>query len=217
MKNTAKSNRDKLAKIIWEYMLMHHKLKPMDAVFALGSNDLRVAERAADLFLQGYGKCLIFAGGNGKSSDFSKSEAEMFEAVALKRGVLKENIILESNSTNTGENVLFVKELLREKGLDLKSFILVQKPYMERRTYATFRKQWPEAECLVTSPQLTFEEYGGGDESYKERFINVMVGDLQRIKEYPRLGFQIEQEVPDDVLDAWQELVDMGYRKYYLN
>jgi hypothetical protein len=44
----------------------------------------------------------------------------------------------------------------------------------------------------------------------------VMVGDLQRIKEYPKLGFQIEQEIPKDVWEAWEELVKLGYIKYLL-
>jgi len=43
---------DKSAKIIWDYMLMHQELKPMDAILALGSNDTRVAERAGELYAQ---------------------------------------------------------------------------------------------------------------------------------------------------------------------
>jgi len=210
------SKRDMLAKIVWNYMLMHHELKPMDAIFALGSNDLRVAERAAQLFLDGYGTYLICAGGNGKASDFSKTEAKMFADVAINMGVPKDKILREPNSTNTGENIQYVKKLLNEKELSLQSFILVQKPYMERRTYATFCKQWPEAECLVTSPQLSFEEYGKEDNDFIERFINVMVGDLQRIREYPKRGFQIKQDIPNDVWQTWEELVKMGYTKYYL-
>ncbi len=120
-------------------MLMHHELKPMDAIFALGSNDTSVAERAAELYLQGYGKHLIFAGGNGKASDLPKPEAEVFADIAIAKGVLQDTIIIENKSSNTGENVQFVKKLLQDKGLGLKSFLLVQKPYMERRTYATFR------------------------------------------------------------------------------
>lgn len=211
-----KDLRDQYAKTIWDYMLMHQTLRPMDAIFALGSNDLRVAERAADLYNQGYGQYVICAGGNGKGSDFTRPEAEMFGDVVLQKGIPKDKLILEPNSTNTGENVLFVKKLLQEKDLHFNSFILVQKPYMERRTYATFRKQWPEAECLVTSPQLSFEEFGMKDEVFVNRFINTMVGDLQRIKEYPKLGFQIEQDIPEDVWDAWEHLIDMGYTKYYL-
>jgi uncharacterized SAM-binding protein YcdF (DUF218 family) len=165
------SKLDIFAKKVWDYMLMHQDIKPMDAIFALGSNDTRVAERAAELYLQGYGTYLIFSGGNGKSSIFSKPEAEVFSEIALAKGVPQEKIIIEPNSTNTGENILFVKKLLREKNLDIKSFILVQKPYMERRTFATFRKQWAELECVVTSPQVSYEEYAYNEE-FKKKFIN---------------------------------------------
>lgn len=206
---------DTNAKIIWEYMLMHQELKPMDAIFVLGSNDTRVAERAADLYLQGYGEYVICAGGNGKASDFTKPEAEVFANVLIVKGVPKEKIIKESKSINTGENILFVRQLLKEKSLDFKSFILVQKPYMERRTFATFRKQWPEADCVVTSPQISFEDYAT-DEIFKNRFINVMVGDLQRIKEYPAKGFQIPQEISSEVWSAYERLVILGYTKYVM-
>ena len=37
--------------------------------------------------------------------------------------------------------------------------MLVQKPYMERRSYATFKKHWPDKKLLVTSPQISFEAY----------------------------------------------------------
>ena len=53
-------------------------------------------------------------------------------------------MLIENRSTNTGENVLFTKRLLAERQLDPETFIVVQKPYMERRSYATFRKVWPE-------------------------------------------------------------------------
>ncbi len=204
---------DKYANIIWEYMLMHQELKYTDAIFALGSNDTRVAERASEIYEQGYAPWVIFAGGNGKASVFSKPEAEVFADIAILKGVPEDKIIKESRSTNTGENVLFVKELLKEKGLNFNSFILVQKPYMERRTYATFRKQWPEADCIVTSPNLSFKTYSTS-EHYKSRWIDVMVGDLYRIKEYPAKGFQIAQEIPDGVWDAYKKLVALGYTKY---
>jgi uncharacterized SAM-binding protein YcdF (DUF218 family) len=210
-----KNNVDYPAKIIWDYMLMHHVLKPMDAIFALGSNDLRVADRAAELYFGSYGQYVICAGGNGKASDFSKPEAEVFADVLIRHGVPEDRILMEPTSTNTGENILFVKKLVEEKNLGFKSFLLVQKPYMERRTFATFRKQWSKADCLVTSPRISYEDYAA-DPVFKERFINVMVGDLQRIKEYPKLGFQIEQDIPVEVWHAWEALIALGYTKYFL-
>lgn|GEM_PF-53060 len=206
---------DLYAKTIWEYMHMHHKLRPMDAIFALGSNDLSVAKRAAELYLQGYGRYVICAGGNGKESQFLRPEGEIFAEEVIAQGVPREKVIIENKSSNTGENILFVKKLLQEQGLDLTSFILVQKPYMERRTYATFRKQWPGAECLVTSPTISFERYWK-DHILSRGYIKVMVGDLLRIKEFPKQGFQIEQDIPVEVWNAGQKLLQFGFDKYAL-
>ena len=87
---------------------------------------------------------------------------------------------------------------------------------MERRTYATFCKQWISPKFLVTSPEISYEDYAKDDNEFKIRFINLMVGDLIRIKEYPSLGFQIEQDIPEDVWEAGQRLIELGFNKYVL-
>jgi hypothetical protein len=43
-----------------------------------------------------------------------------------------------------------------------------------------------------------------------------MVGDLQRIKLYPTFGYQIAQEIPDEVWSAFEGLVRAGYDKYLI-
>lgn len=209
---------DTAAKIIWEYHHVNHELKKVDCIFVLGSHDTRVAEYAAGLFLAGYAPYIIFSGGLGRLTDgvFKKPEAEVFADIALEKGIPADAILVENKSTNTGENVEFTKKLLAEKGLDFKTFILVQKPYMERRTYATFKKVWPEKEFVVTSPQLSFDEYPN-EQISKEEVINIMVGDLQRIKVYPEKGFQIPQEIPNAVWDAYEKLVEMGYTRQLIS
>lgn len=208
---------DRLARIIWDYHHLHHELKKADVILALGSNDVRVAERAAELFLAGYAPLLIFSGGVGRltAGMWSKSEAEVFADIAVKMGVPNEKILIEGKSTNTGENISFTKELLSERGLNPKSFIVVQKPYMERRAYATFAKVWPEKSFIVTSPEISFESYPNEVLS-KDLIINIMVGDLQRIKEYPLLGFQIQQDIPAEVWSAYEGLVSAGYTKHLI-
>lgn len=203
---------DLLAKVIWDYHHVNHKLKKVDCIFVLGSRDVRVAKYAAELFLQGYAPFIIFSGGLGKITKdvFQKPEAEIFADIAIQLGVPRDKIIIENKSTNTGENVSFTKNILNERGLDFNTFILVQKPYMERRTYATFKKLWPEKEFIVTSPKISYEDYPNSDIS-KEDFISVMVGDLQRIRIYPEKGFQVYQEIPNDVWKAYKELVELDY------
>lgn len=205
------------ARLIWDYHQLKHELTPADCLLALGSHDLRVAQRAAELWLDGMAPVLVMSGGLGNFTlgMWTEKEADRFAAVAVKMGVPGDAILVENQSTNTGENIQFSKKLLAERGLDPQKFIVIQKPYMERRSYATFKKHWPDKELLVTSPQISFDDYPN-EEIPLERVINIMVGDLQRIKEYPALGFQIEQEIPADVWAAYELLVAAGYDKHLI-
>lgn len=218
----SQQNVDGYAKVLWGYLQMHQHIKKADAIFCLCSHDKRVAYKAANLYIEGLGGYVIFSGGIAHAKDqlkvdWEESEAEYFAKIAIEQGVHKDKIIVENKSTNTGENIKFTYELLQKKALELKSFILVQKPYMERRTYATFKKQWPHpsTQIQVTSPKLSYEEYVKGDIP-KDLAINVMVGDMQRIKEYPKVGFQIEQEIPEHVWEAYTKLVELGFDKHLL-
>jgi len=44
--------------------------------------------------------------------------------------------------------------------------------------------------------------------------ISIMVGDLQRIRLYPAKGFQIHQDIPDEVWQAFEALVAAGYDRH---
>ncbi len=206
-----------LAQKLWDYHHMHHGLTKADCILALGSHDLRVAERAADIYLEGWAPLIIMSGGLGNLTQniWTEPEADKFAAVALKRGVPESAILIENRSTNTGENILFTQELLQEKGIVLNNFILVQKPYMERRSFATFKKHWPKKNILVTSPQIAFEDYPT-DIITIERVINIMTGDLQRIKIYPSKGFQIYQPIPTEIWDAFEKLVSLGFNEHLI-
>ena len=206
-----------LAKKLWDYHHMNHNLQKSDCILVLGSHDLRVAERGADLYLEGWAPILILSGGLGNLTKdmWDETEAEKFAAIALDKGVPAEAIFIENKSTNTGENILFTRELLKKRNLDPRTFLLVQKPYMERRTFATFRKNWPEKKLIVTSPQITFEEYPT-TEITLEKVINIMVGDLQRIKVYPDKGFQVFQEIPAEVWEAYEQLIGLGFNNHLI-
>ena len=204
-----------LAKKLWDYHHMQHTLEKSDCILVLGSHDLRVAERAAELYLEGWAPLLIFSGGLGNFTKdaWTEPEADQFARIAINKGVPSQAILIENKSTNTGENILFTQQLFQQKNIDPQSFIVVQKPYMERRSYATFKKHWPEKKLMVTSPAILFEEYPT-EEIPLERVINIMVGDLQRISIYPAKGFQIAQEIPDDVWQAYERLIELGFDKH---
>jgi uncharacterized SAM-binding protein YcdF (DUF218 family) len=206
-----------LAQKLWDYHHVNHTLQKSDCILVLGSHDLRVAERGAELYLQGWAPFLIFSGGLGRLTQdlWKDAEADKFAAIALEMGVPKEAIYIENKSTNTGENILFTQQLLATHGLNPQTFIVVQKPYMERRSYATFKKHWPDKQLIVTSPQISLAQYPNAEISLEE-VIHIMVGDLQRVKVYPEKGFQIYQEIPSDVWDAYEQLVALGYTSHLI-
>jgi uncharacterized SAM-binding protein YcdF (DUF218 family) len=210
-----------LAETIWRYHQMNHSLAKADGILVLCSYDLIVAERGAQLFLEGWAPLLIFSGGLGMitSRFWTEPEADRFAEIAVGMGVPREQIIIENQSTNTGENITFTKQLLAGRQITPSKLIVVQKPYMERRSYATCKKLWPEVDIMVTSPQKSFDEYLDQHSSRdltSEDIVSIMVGDLQRIRLYPAKGFQMHQDIPDDVWAAYEELVSAGYDKHLI-
>ena len=203
---------DRLAHLLWDYHHVGHTLKQADCILVLGSHDTRVAERGADLFLEGWAPLLIFSGHLGSLTKeiWTRPEAEIFADIAVGRGVPQDRMLLETQSTNTGENARFTKALLDRKGVSPKTIIVVTKPYMERRVLATFGKVWPEPELIITSPQIAWEDYPT-DEIPRERVVHIMVGDLQRIPLYAEKGYQIPQEIPPEVWQAYEQLIAAGY------
>lgn len=90
---------------------------------------------------------------------------------------------------------------------------------MERRSYATIKKQWDIEKVMVTSPQIEFEEYMKTyckGEITRDEVISIMVGDLQRIRIYAEKGFQIYQEIPEDVQRAFDKLVEHGFTAHLI-
>lgn len=211
------SHVDALATIIWEYHQMHQPLAPADAIVVLGSHDPRVAERGAELWHEGWAPLLVFSGGLGNFTKgvWTETEADTFAKIARAAGVPDDSMLIENTSTNTGENIRNTQALFAQHNIHPRTLIVVQKPYMERRAFASFRKAWPEVDVIVTSPQISYEAYPTKNIP-KDDLINILVGDLQRIKAYSSNGFQIPQDIPPNVWDAYEQLVALGYTKHLL-
>ncbi len=212
------------AQVIWDYMQLNHELKPVDIILVLGSRDDRVAGYSAELFNKKYATKIVVSGGISHKNDLlatewkDETEADHFSDIIVSMGVPKEAILLEAEATNTGENIKNTYLLLEKLNSLPKSLILVQKPYMERRTYATFMKQWPNAQqvdVMVTSPDLSFGDYINDDQTLNE-VISIMVGDLQRIIEYPKMNYQIYQNIPENVQKAYEYLIQQDFIEHLL-
>ncbi|MEU6485675.1 YdcF family protein [Streptomyces sp. NPDC046887] len=200
------------AQTIWDYHQMGHELRPADVAIGLGSHDLGVATTTAELYRAGLFPVIVFTGGNSPTTArrFPRGEAVHYREHALSLGVPDEAILLEPRAGNTGHNITYSRQVLTDAGLAPTSVLIVSKPYMERRSYATARQLWPEVDVRCASEPLKLDDYikSIGDERL---VLDMLVGDLQRVIEYPKLGYSIEQDVPEDVNAAYENLLVAGF------
>lgn len=200
------------AQTIWDYHQVGHELSRCDAAIGLGSHDLGVATYAAELYQADLFPVLVFSGANSPTTAqrFPRGEAVHYREHAVESGVPESAVLVEAKATNTGQNITFSRDLLAERGCQPRSVLLISKPYMERRALATCRKVWPEVNVVCTSEPLKLDDYvqAIGDEKL---IIDMLVGDLQRVIEYPKLGFAIGQDVPAAVRTAYDRLLAAGF------
>lgn len=197
---------------LWTYHDMQHPIRPVDLGIGLGSHDLGVATFTAQLFHEKVFPQIVFSGANAPTTiaRFPRGEAVHYREHAMELGVPDKAILIETQATNTGQNIEFTRKLLAKEGIQIRSAVLISRPYQQRRVYATAKKLWPELEIICASRPLPLDEYidSIGD---VDRVINMLVGDTQRIAEYPKLGFAIPQDIPNAVRTAFERLVAAGF------
>ncbi|PRX44660.1 uncharacterized SAM-binding protein YcdF (DUF218 family) [Prauserella shujinwangii] len=207
---TEQNRRD--ARTIWDYHQIGHDVSPCDVAIGLGSHDLGVAAYAAELYHAGLFPLLVFSGATSPTTAkrFPRGEAVHYREHAIELGVPDSAILVEPQASNTGQNIALSRALLAEHGHAPRSVLLISKPYMQRRAFATCRKVWPEIEVVCASEPLKLDDYvqSIGDEKL---VIDMLVGDLQRVIEYPKQGFAIEQDVPAEVRAAYDRLLAAGF------
>jgi uncharacterized SAM-binding protein YcdF (DUF218 family) len=197
---------------LWSYHDMRHELRRCDVGIGLGSHDLGVAVVATELFRRQMFPWLVFTGANAPTTirEFPRGEAVHYREHAIANGVPADRVLVETEATNTQENLTFTRDLLSAKGITVGSVLLMSRPYQQRRAFATCRKVWPEVDVVCASRPLSLDNYVASIGDAK-RVIDMLVGDTQRIVEYAKQGFAIPQEMPDDVRAAYDTLVAAGY------
>ena len=205
-----------LVRVLWDYMHLHMELKPARYILGFGSRNTAVAHRCAQLYLEGFGETIVFSGGLGRNTQgcWSGTEAARFADLAAADGVPREAILLEDQSTNTMENILFTRQLLRSLGEERPSVIAVHQQFMERRFLASVQQHWRELDPVITSPDTTLEGYFSDMAALgmaEKTAIEVMVGDVQRMKVYAEKGWMAPQPIPGAVWSAYEALVALGY------
>lgn len=175
-------------------------LPQVDAIFVFGHYEAKVAHHAAKLWKKGKAQWIIISGkGRDKIPKGFATEADFYASLIESDGVPREALILEKQSTNSLENVLFGIATAQNVGVNPRSLILCAMPPLLQRSRATFQKQFPE----ITVYSSTFSI---PPEWFNDRRINRVLGEFERLDEYAKKGDIAKVEIPDKVLSAVKKI-----------
>ena len=152
------------------------------------------------------------------------SEAEIFAKYLKYKYELEVNY-LECNSTNCGNNITFLLELLKQNNISFNSILLAQDSTMQHRMEAGLRKYINDnitiinyavysAKVIVKNSKLAFEDeiLGMWD---MDRYITLLMGEIPRLADNedgygPRgKGFIAHVDIPNEVEEAFLELKEV--------
>lgn len=129
---------------------------------------------------------------------------------------------LEQKSTNCGNNITYLLELLKEKGIVFKSIIISQDATMQHRMEAGLRKYVSSdvliinyavysANVIVENGILVYEDEIRGMWDM-DRYISLLMGEIPRLSDnetgYGPCGkdFIAHVDIPEEVRNAFHEL-----------
>lgn len=213
MKNDYTPTQLSLAKEIFEYLYVFSEVIPYsDVIIGFGHFDLKIPRYCGGLYMNGYARRIIFTGGIGSgTADLGKAEAVSFREELRQRhpSISAEAVIVEDRSTNTSENVQFTAQRLETEypdftfGEQIKKAIIVANAYRQRRVFLTCRRNLPEVEFYNSPPTTTFEEELRLFASKGCNFIDLLIGEIDRIIQYGEKGYILQEAIPKKIYDNY--------------
>lgn len=210
--------------------------KRTDVMVLFGGSIVSGGDVLADAMKNGIAEKYVIVGGAGHTTDALRQkvqeecpsiitdglpEAEIFNRYLEAVYGLKADY-LETQSTNCGNNITYLLDLLKHYGIVFRSIILCQDATMQRRMDAGLRKYIPDdvsiinfaaykAEVIVKNGQLAYfgNIHGMWD---MNRYVNLLMGEIPRLTDdaegYGPKGkdFIAHVDIPGEVRTAFEEL-----------
>ena len=177
---------------ITNFIFVSDEPEQADAIFVPGGSFPEPPEYASELYRQGYAKWLIPSGGVSVKRDkwpgvrrkaelYSgdyQSDCEFFTDVLLKNGVPAAAIIREDKSGHTRDNAFLSRKAVDERGIDIKTALIVCKAFHARRCLMLYQMAFPDVDikvCPVHCYNITKENW-----YESEAGIDRVLGELAR-------------------------------------
>jgi uncharacterized SAM-binding protein YcdF (DUF218 family) len=215
----------------------------VDCVILAGNCVLETAEGAFRAVKGGVGPKLLITGGVGHATEVlrrkvamhpayrvvateARTEAHILADIAERFwDIARSSILIEPDSTNSGENAWFSRRVLESAGLNVRAILLVQDPTMQRRADATFRHVWSDCPDLsvlnwptftprvhLVGKELRFDLNGVAGLWSMDRFMALVMGEIPRLRDDPHgygpkgRGFIAHVDIPEHIEAAYAQL-----------
>lgn len=215
----------------------------VDVMALFGGSILAGGDVLADAMREGVADAYVIVGGAGHTTgalrarvrelcpDLSlrddATEAEVFAAYLASRHGLAADL-LETRSTNCGNNITYLRDLLAARGVACRSAVLAQDATMQRRMAAGAALEMPGVEVVSFAtydvrvvvregpggPELAFDREPLGMWDLR-RYLTLLMGEIPRLTDDeggygPRgAGYVAHVDVPEGVAAAWRRLRDL--------
>ncbi len=183
---------NKIISDISDFIFVSDAPEKVDAIFLPGGSHPEQPEYAAELYCKGYAKWLIPSGGVSVKQDKwpgVRSKAEIYNGnypsdcaffidVLVKNGVSANAIIGEDKSGHTRDNAFLSRKAVDERGIEIKTALIVCKAFHARRCLMLYQMAFPDVEikvCPVHCFHITKENW-----YMTEQGVDRVLGELAR-------------------------------------
>lgn len=157
-----------LVKEIGDFIFVEDEPQRCDVIVTVGGSFPQIAEKAAELYRNGFGdyvlagggvsvKTGVFAGVRDKKDIYCgdyRTECDFYEDVLKKNGVPETAIVREDKSGHTRANAEYAAAVLKERDISAEKIILVCKRFHARRCLMFFQAYFPGTEILVVPADI---------------------------------------------------------------
>lgn len=225
-----------IAELTTEQLLKKYGIPQADVMVLFGGSIMCGGDVLAQAMKNHIAKKYVIVGGAGHTTETLRlkmheefpdmeteglSEAEVFAKYLQHQYGLAPDF-LECKSTNCGNNITYLLDLLKENGIDFSSIIISQDATMQYRMEAGLRKYVSNdikiinyavylAKVVVENSALTYEKEICGMWDIN-RYISLLMGEIPRLSDdengYGPKGkdFIVHVEIPSEVRGAFDEL-----------
>lgn len=210
-------------------------LEQADVMVLFGGSILAGGDVLAGAMNSGAARKYIIVGGAGHTTETLRSRVRQEypdirtedrpEAVIFDRYLARVYGLhadgLETASTNCGNNITNLLELLRERGIPCRSIILCQDATMQARMEAGLRRHAPDITCINYAAYRAEVRAAEGGLEYArpihgmwetDRYVNLLMGEIPRLTDDAGgygpagKGFIAHVEIPAEVRAAFERL-----------